>query len=66
MIDFYNPLIPTAITEYCTLLPFIALLAAIFNIIFKTIGLDVPPYYISDLVPFMYEGITTAINGVRK
>lgn len=66
MIDFYNPNIPTAITEYCTLLPFFALLAALINIAFKTIGLDVPPYYTSDLAPFMYEGLNIAFNGVRK
>lgn len=62
----YNPLIPSAITEYFTILPFIALLAALFNIAFKTIGLDVPPYYTSDLVPYLYEGLNIAFNGVRK
>lgn len=66
MIDFYNPNIPTAATEYCVLLPFVALLAALFNIAFKTIGLDVPPYYTSDLVPYMYEMLPIAFNGVRK
>jgi len=62
----YNPLLPTAVTEYFTILPFIAILAAFFNIAFKTIGLDVPPYYASDLVPYMYEGLNIAFNGVRK
>lgn len=66
MIDFYNPNIPVAATEYCILLPFMSFIACIISVVLQAVGFDIPPYYISDVTPAMYEMLPIAFNGVRK
>lgn len=57
---------PKIVTEYFVLLPQVVFLAALFNILFQHLGVAENIFYTSELLPFMYEGIITAFNGVRK
>lgn len=53
-------------TEYFILLPQIMFLAALFNVLLNQLGWISNPFYISEILPFMYEGFIVAINGVRE
>ena len=66
MINFYNPKLPRLMTEYFTLLPQIMLLSMLINAAFRQVGMDVPVFDITDVLPFMYEGIIVALNGVDE
>lgn len=57
---------PKIVTEYFVLLPQIVFLTALFNILFRHLGITENIFYTSELLPFMYEGIIVTINGVRK
>ncbi|QTJ63387.1 hypothetical protein [Salmonella phage STWB21] len=57
---------PQLLTEYFELLPQIMFLASLVDITFRQLGFDVPPFNITEVLPFMYEGIIVAFNGVRK
>ncbi|AXC41450.1 hypothetical protein HOT62_gp100 [Salmonella phage S126] len=39
---------------------------AIINIMYQEAGWTVQDFHISQVLPFMYEGVIAAINGVRK
>ncbi|WDR22111.1 hypothetical protein PJM41_0026 [Salmonella phage vB_SenS_UTK0009] len=41
-------------------------LAALFNVLLNQLGWISNPFYISEILPFMYEGFIVAINGVRE
>lgn len=66
LVTKYHTWAPKIVTEYFVLLPQIVFLTALFNILFRHLGITENIFYTSELLPFMYEGIIAAINGVRK
>ena len=66
MINFYSPRLQKATWDYFIILPAFMLGCAILNIMYQEAGWTVQDFHVSQVIPFMYEGVIAAINGVRK
>lgn len=66
MINFYNPRLQKVVWDYFIVLPAFMLSCAIINIMYQEAGWTVQDFHVSQVLPFMYEGVIAAINGVRK
>lgn len=66
MLRLLSSKLSQSIWEYFIILPAFMLSCAIINIMYQEAGWTVQDFHISQVLPFMYEGIIAAINGVRK